>query len=64
MKLCVNDEVIEFDGRTLGELVVHINPETPFAVAVNTAFVARKEYGGYVLQEQDKVDIVSPVAGG
>lgn len=64
MKLSVNDKVMEFDGGTLADLVAHLEPEAPFAVAVNTTFVARKEYCGYVLQEQDRVDIVSPVVGG
>ncbi|NUE66354.1 sulfur carrier protein ThiS [Snodgrassella sp. ESL0253] len=64
MDICVNDDVIIFDGSTVADLVEYLMLEAPFAVAVNTAFVARKHYSSYHLQPQDKVDIVSPVVGG
>ncbi|WP_239365606.1 sulfur carrier protein ThiS [Snodgrassella communis] len=64
MHICVNNEVIDFDGQTVADLVEYLMPETPFAVAVNTSFVTRKLYSSYHLQPQDRVDIVSPVVGG
>ncbi|MCO6513139.1 MAG: sulfur carrier protein ThiS [Snodgrassella sp.] len=64
MHICVNNEVIDFDGQTVADLVEYLMPETPFAVAVNTSFVTRKQYSSYHLQPQDRVDIVSPVVGG
>ncbi|WP_239326586.1 sulfur carrier protein ThiS [Snodgrassella gandavensis] len=64
MDIWVNDDVIVFDGSTVADLVEYLMLEAPFAVAVNTAFVARKQYSNYYLQPQDKVDIVSPVVGG
>ncbi|PIT13150.1 sulfur carrier protein ThiS [Snodgrassella alvi] len=64
MDICVNDEVIAFDGSTVADLVQYLKLEAPFAVAVNTSFVARNQYSTYYLQSQDKVDIVSPVVGG
>lgn len=34
------------------------------AVAVNSEFVARSEYGSFFLKAHDNVDVVAPVAGG
>lgn len=34
------------------------------AVAVNSEFVARSDYGNYFFKPNDKMDVVVPVAGG
>ena len=60
MKIILNNETITLNGTTVADLIVQTAPQKPFAVAVNTGFVAK----GAVLNENDKVDIVRPVVGG
>lgn len=64
MDISVNDDVINFNGNTVADLLEQLMPESPFAVSVNTCFVSKKQYSVYQLQPQDKVDIVRPVVGG
>ena len=56
-------EVFETDWIKL-DLIAQTAPQKPFAVAVNTGFVAKGAYAETVLNENDKVDIVRPVVGG
>lgn len=64
MKLHINGLTTEFDGATVADLLQQQQPQTPFAVAVNTVFVAKSAYADTLLHENDKVDIVRPVVGG
>ncbi|MDO4249778.1 MAG: sulfur carrier protein ThiS [Neisseria sp.] len=64
MKILLNGETLAFEGRTVADLIAQTAPEKPFAVAVNTEFVAKTAYADRELQEGDAVDIVRPVVGG
>lgn len=64
MNLSLNGETFEFKGQTVADLIAQTTPQKPFAVAVNTQFVAKGAYAETVLNENDKVDIVRPVVGG
>ena len=64
MNLSLNGETFEFKGQTIADLIAQTTPKKPFAVAVNTGFVAKGAYAETVLSENDKVDIVRPVVGG
>ena len=64
MKIILNNEAITLNGTTVADLIAHTAPQKPFAVAVNTQFVAKGAYAETVLNENDKVDIVRPVVGG
>ena len=65
MKVSLNDNIIELqDTATLADLLAQ-NPATePFAIAVNTKFVAKTEYANFKLQDGDLIDIVQAVVGG
>lgn len=64
LRLSVNGQVVDFDGKTVADLVCQQKCVAPFAVAVNTEFVAKNQYESTVLNENDQVDIVRPVVGG
>lgn len=64
MKIILNNETITLNGITVADLIAQTAPQKPFAVAVNTYFVAKGAYAETVLNENDKVDIVRPVVGG
>ncbi|MBR3425538.1 MAG: sulfur carrier protein ThiS [Neisseriaceae bacterium] len=64
MRILINNEPHDLSVQTVADLIAHIQPETPFAVAVNTAFVPKSAYDNTVLYDGDKVEIVRPVAGG
>lgn len=64
MNIILNGEPAELHGKTVADLIAQTAPKKPFAVAVNTGFVAKGTYAETVLNENDKVDIVRPVVGG
>ena len=64
MNIILNGEHAELNGRTIADLIAQTTPQKPFAVAVNTAFVAKSAYEQTVLNENDQIDIVRPVVGG
>lgn len=64
MNIILNGEPAELKGSTVADLIAQTTPQKPFAVAVNTEFVAKGAYADTVLKENDKVDVVRPVVGG
>ena len=64
MKIILNNETVTLNGTTVADLIAQSAPHKPFAIAVNTGFVAKGAYAETVLNENDKVDIVRPVVGG
>jgi len=64
MNIILNGKPAELHGKTVADLIAQTAPKKPFAVAVNTGFVAKGAYAETVLNENDKVDIVRPVVGG
>ena len=64
MHIVLNGQPYWFAGNTLADLIDLQQPAVPFAVAVNTVFIAKPLYATTVLHEQDCVEIVRPVVGG
>ncbi|MBB3260425.1 sulfur carrier protein [Paraburkholderia bannensis] len=52
------------EGATVADALAAFGARPPFAVAVNGDFVARGQHGVRTLATGDRLDIVSPVAGG
>ena len=52
------------DVATITDALAAFGAKPPFAVALNGQFVARGEHASKALAAGDKLDIVSPVAGG
>ena len=52
------------DGATVLDALAAIAAKPPFAVAVNMAFVPSAEHASHLLQDGDRVEIISPVTGG
>ena len=51
-------------GATLADAVKLIPLQPPFAAAVNLQFVPRTQYSAHVLQDQDHIELISPITGG
>ena len=65
MNILINGKVQDIaNALTLADLVDQIQPEPPFAVAVNTVFIPKSAYENTQLKDGDQVEIVRPVAGG
>jgi len=65
MKVIINkQEHVLPTGATLADAVAAIEARPPFAAAVNTQFVPKTQYAQHVLNEGDRVEIISPVTGG
>lgn len=52
------------DTATVTDALTAFGAKPPFAVALNGQFVARGEHASKALNAGDKLDVVSPVAGG
>ncbi len=64
IQIVVNGQNFELNGQSIADVVVQMEPNKPFAVAVNTQFVPKGSYETVVLQAGDVVDIVNPIVGG
>lgn len=65
MKLQINGECQSVQIRTLEELLSHLGHEPDsVATAVNKDFVAIENRSACLLEENDCVDIIAPMAGG
>ena len=64
MRILINNEPHDLSVQTMADLIDRIQPEAPFAVAVNTVFVPKSAYENTMLKDGDKVEIVRPMAGG
>ena len=60
MNLSLNGEAFEFKGQTISDLIAQTAPQKPFAVAVNTYFVAKGAYAETVLNETTKWTLCAP----
>ena len=52
------------DGATLAQAIALLQPNPPFAAAVNLQFVPKARYDQTSLQAGDRVEIILPVTGG
>lgn len=65
MKVLINQQVHELaEGATVQDAITAIAAQPPFAAAVNTQFVPKSHYAQHALQENDRIEIISPVTGG
>ena len=65
MRILVNQ--IEYDlphGSSISHVLPLIEAKPPFAVAVNLVFVPKTQYTAHALQENDQIEVISPVTGG
>jgi sulfur carrier protein len=51
-------------GATLADAVTIAGIEPPFAAAVNLQFVPRGQYAQHILNNNDKIELISPITGG
>jgi sulfur carrier protein len=65
MDIHVNQKSLTLpEGATVADALAAFGARGPFAVALNGDFVARAQHGTRALSAGDRLDVVSPVAGG
>ena len=64
MNITVNGQSTLFSGQTVADLMAEIQPEKPFAVALNARFIGKTNYENTLLNPNDAIEIVRPVVGG
>jgi sulfur carrier protein len=65
MDIHVNQKPLTLpEGATVADALAAYGARPPFAVALNGNFVARTQHGVRALRAGDRLDVVSPVAGG
>ncbi|XCC58619.1 sulfur carrier protein ThiS [Polynucleobacter sp. UK-FUSCHL-C3] len=65
MRVLVNQNPRELaPASKVSDLLALIDAKPPYAVAVNLQFLPKSQHADYVLQENDAVEIISPVTGG
>lgn len=65
MQVLINGQPHELDARaTLADAIARLEPQPPYAAAVNRQFVPRSGYGSHPLQPGDEVELIRPVTGG
>ena len=65
MKITLNQNATELPASaTVADALAQMQAKPPFAVAVNTVFVPKSQNTAHVLNEGDKVEVISPVTGG
>ena len=65
MNLTVNGHARTLQaGASVADLLAIMDAKPPFAVAINTVFVPAARHVLQVLQEGDRVEVISPVTGG
>lgn len=66
LKLTLNGDSKELpESMSIEKAIAYWQPDAEmFAVAVNGEFVPRGEYANVVLQQNDQVELLSPIVGG
>ncbi len=66
MKIYLNSQLTQVaDHSTLQQVLIDLNYEGQhIAVAINTEFIAKSIYDDTLLNESDRLDIVTPMCGG
>ena len=65
MRIIANEIPHELPSNSrITDLLAMIEVKPPYAVAVNLQFVPKTRHAEYVLQENDRVEIIAPVTGG
>ncbi len=66
LRLSLNGQTLETGEATLQALLQArgYDLKSAFACAVNNTFVPRPQWPAYVLQNSDRIDVVTPITGG
>ncbi|HTH58713.1 MAG TPA: sulfur carrier protein ThiS [Paraburkholderia sp.] len=65
MDIQINQKPLSLpEGATLADALAAYGARPPYAVALNGDFVARAQHAKRALKSGDRLDVVSPVAGG
>ena len=65
MQVFINQQPHELpSGATLADAVRALQPQAPYAAALNLQFVPRSAYAQQTLHDGDRVEIIAPVTGG
>lgn len=65
MQITINQKILELpEQTTVEQALTEFGAKPPFAVALNLGFVHRQDYPKIILQANDSLEIVQPVAGG
>ncbi|WP_029933353.1 sulfur carrier protein ThiS [Thiomicrospira pelophila] len=64
MILLINDKPTESNAQTLASLVLELEIEGAFALALNENFVPKSQYADTFVNENDRIEIVAPMQGG
>jgi sulfur carrier protein len=65
MRVIVNQVEYELPSQSMvSDVLSLIDAKPPYAVAVNLNFVPKTQYGEFLLNENDQVEVIAPVTGG
>lgn len=65
MHILVNQVAKEVPhNSTIEDVLVMIDAQPPFAVAINYEFVPKTKHAEEILREGDEMEVISPVTGG
>lgn len=65
MRILVNQVAKEVPhNSTIEDVLVMIDAQPPFAVAINYEFVPKTKHAEEILREGDEMEVISPVTGG
>jgi sulfur carrier protein len=65
MHILVNQVTKEVpDNSTINDVLIMIDAQPPFAVAINYEFVPKTRHAEEVLYEGDEMEVIAPVTGG
>lgn len=65
MRVIVNQVEYDLPSQSLvSDALALINAKPPYAVAVNLNFVPKTKHTEFVLNENDQIEVITPVTGG
>jgi len=65
MNIEINGNSVSIASSELSQILSeHVDNSAPFAVAINETFIPKSQYEGTTVNENDKIEILSPMQGG
>jgi len=64
MNITLNGELLDITSHALLEILKEYGAVAPYAVAVNGIFIPKSQYNGFVINEGDSIELLSPIQGG
>ena len=65
MRIIINQVEYELPSQSLvSDALALIDAKAPYAVAVNLNFVPKTMHKEFVLNENDQIEVITPVTGG